>query len=40
MKAYQQENVRFVLWADGGLTSFWAEGETLKWLAEVPGEDI
>jgi len=25
MKAYQQGQVRFVLWEDGGFTAFWDE---------------
>jgi hypothetical protein len=38
MKAYQQEQVRFVLWGDGSITAFWEEAGQLRTVYDYDDE--
>ena len=40
MKAYQQGQVRFVLWGDGGFTAFWEEALQLRTVYDYDDEEV
>jgi hypothetical protein len=40
MKAYQQGQVRFVLWGDGGFTVFWEEARQLRTVYDYDDEEV